>query len=232
MPGTALIAGHGPGFCEEFARQLAEEGYSIGLFARSEAYLEEFETELRNAGHSALAVPTDLTDRSQVRDGIATVREELGPVEVLAHTASTTTDIGGELDPDRFEKLWRLYTHSGLLCFRNVMEDLRETSGTALFFGAAPEIGDYAYKSAKTATRGLARSLANEYGPDGIHVAHVKVSGSILNPDVYERNETVDEENHIEPAAAAETCCHLVEQPARGRTFELDLHAANRTNAQ
>ncbi|MFB6299981.1 MAG: SDR family NAD(P)-dependent oxidoreductase [Halobacteriales archaeon] len=232
MSETALIAGHGPGFCEELAWELADAGYAIGLFARSEDYIDSFAATLRDDGHQAHAIPTDITDPEQVTEGVERLRDRFGPITVLAHTASTTTDIGGELDPDRFEQLWRLYTHSGLLCFREMKDDLQANNGTALFFGATPDIGDYAYKSAKRATRGLARSLATEYGPEGIHVAHVTIAGSILNPDVYDRVEEVNEPEHIDPAAAASTCRHLVEQGERGRTFDLDLHTAARTNVQ
>lgn len=229
MPGTAVIAGLGPGFCEEFAWKLAREGHSVGMFARSEDYLAEVEAALREAGHAAVGVPTDVTDPAAVTDGIDRVRTELGPVTVLAHMASTVTSPSDKpLDPDRFERLWRLYAYGGLLCFRETLEDLHD-GGTVLFFGAAETAGDFAFKSGKAATRGLARSLANTYGPEGIHVAHVIIDGRLLNPDVYEAEETVDEAEFIDPAAAAETCYHLITQPDRGRTFELDLHANTRT---
>jgi NAD(P)-dependent dehydrogenase (short-subunit alcohol dehydrogenase family) len=229
MAGTALVAGVGPGFCEELARKLARENHPVGLFGRSEDYLATFEAELRDAGHEALAVPTDVTDPDAVEAGVDRLREAFGPVEVLAHTASTvTTPSTEELDPDRFEKMWRLYAYGGLLCFRTALDDLRD-GGTAIFFGSRPDAGDFAFKSGKDATRGLARSLANEYGPQGVHVAHVVIDGSLLNPDVYERFGDVDEEEYIDPEAAAETCYDLVKQPDRARTFELDLHANERT---
>jgi NAD(P)-dependent dehydrogenase (short-subunit alcohol dehydrogenase family) len=125
--------------------------------------------------------------------------------------------------------MWQLYAFGGLLCFREALTDLRERDGTAIFFGASPLSGDVAFKSGKDATRGLARSLADEYGRDGIHVAYVVVDGYLLNPDVYEEKETVDKSEYIDPTAAAETCYHLVEQPSRGQTFELDIHATSRT---
>lgn len=230
MPETAVIAGFGPGFCEEFAWKLAREGHPVALFARSADYLTDVEAELREAGFEALAVPVDVTDQEAVAEGFDRVRREFGQIEVLAHMASTVTSGSeAELDPDRFEKMWRLYAYGGLLCFREVLSDMRDSGGTVLFFGGSPNAGDFAFKSGKDATRGLARSLADEYGSDGIHVAHVIIDGSLLNPDVYETEETVDEAAYIDPAAAAETCYHLVEQPARARTFELDLHANERT---
>jgi NAD(P)-dependent dehydrogenase (short-subunit alcohol dehydrogenase family) len=231
MPDTAVVAGVGPGFCESFARKLGRAGHPVALFGRSDDYLAEFAAELRADGHEALAVPTDVTDPGAVDEAFAEVREELGPVEVLAHTASTvTTPSGSVLDPDRFERMWRLYAYGGLLCAREALEDLEASGGTILFFGAAPESGDVAFKSGKDATRGLARSLADEYGPAGVHVAHVVIDGALLNPDVYETEGDVDERAYIDPDAAAETCYHLVDQPDRARTFELDLHATDRTS--
>ena len=230
MPGTALIAGVGPGFCESLAWKCAREGHPIGLFARSEAYLSELEREFRDEGFKADAVAVDLTDPEAVGEAFGAVRDRLGPIEVLAHTASTVT--GGsqeELDPDRLEQLWRLYCYSGLCCFRAVREDLLTTEGTTLFFGASVNAGDFAFKSGKDAMRGLARALAGEYGPKGIHIAHVIIDGGLLNPDVYEAETTVDEEAYIDPEAAAETCYRLIEQPATARTFELDLHAQDRS---
>jgi len=138
MPDTALVAGLGPGFCEAFARTLARENHPVGLFGRSEEYLESFATELREAGHDAVAVPTDVTDPEAVVAGVERVRDALGPVEVLAHTASTTTGSTGGLDPDRLEAMWRLYACGGLLCVDAVPDDLREIGGTALFFGPTP----------------------------------------------------------------------------------------------
>ena len=233
MAPTAIIAGLGPGFCEELAWKLAREGHPVGLFGRSEEYLADFEAELRDAGFEALSIPTDVTDPTDVTEGVDRIRDELGPVSVLAHTASTVTSASEkELDPDRFEKMWRLYAHGGLLCFRAVLSDLREHEGTVLFFGAAPDAGDFAFKSGKDATRGLARSLAAEYGPAGIHVAHVVIDGGLLNPDVYAGGSEVDEAQFIDPKAAADTCYHLIEQPARARTFELDLHANARVTSR
>jgi len=179
MPDTAIVAGLGPGFCERFAERLAAEGYSLGLFGRSEEYLESYAADLNEGGYDALAVPTDVTDPDQVAAGFARVREAL--------------------------------------------EDVRDSGGTVLFFGAAPETGDLAYRSGKDAVRGLARSLADTYGPEGVHVAHVVIAGGLRNPDVYEGPGDVDEEAYIDPEAAAETCLHLVRQDESARTFELDL---------
>lgn len=229
MTETAVLAGVGPGFCERLAERLARDGYAVALFGRSADYLDGLAADLRGDGHEALAVPTDVTDPDAVESAFETVRDELGPVGVLAHTASTVTSpSGGELDPERFESMWRLYAAGGLLCFREALADLRGTGGTALFFGADPTMGDVAFRSGKAATRGLARSLADEYGPDGVHVAHVVIAGPIRNPDVYEGDAEIDEDDYMDPAAVADSCSHLVAQPESAWTFELDLRPHTR----
>lgn len=227
---TAVLAGHGPGFCESFAYKLGASGYNVALIARSEDYLLEFATELNNAGCTAGAFPCDLTNPENAKETMQEINREFGSVSVLAHTASTVPQSEREeLDIDRFETLWQLYARAGLVCFKECLPDLRETEGTALFFGASRSAGDFAFKSAKDATRGLARSLANQYGPEGIHVTHVVINGMIRNPDVFERYDDLVETELIDPDGLAETCMGLVEQPARSRTFELDVHAAQAT---
>lgn len=215
----------GPGFGEEFAWKLAREGYQVGMFARSEDYLEEFASTLRNAGHDALAVPTDITDSEQVSAGFERVREEFGPVDVLSNQASDfNMESSSYLSPENFELAWRTYSYGALLCSREAVADMRETGGgTVLFCGASPGTGDYAYGSAKAATRGLARSMARELGPEGIHIAHILIAGGILNPDVREGTDDVDEEEYMDPEAVVETCWHLIQQDESAWTFELDL---------
>lgn len=229
MPEAAVIAGHGPGFCEELATDLAEAGYGVAMFARSEEYLESFGAELRADGHEAVAVPLDLTDPEAVSTGFDEVRDQLGPVEAVAHTASFHEESPGETDLDWFETNWRLYTQSVLTCFNEAVDDLREHDGTFLCFGAAPGIGDLAYESAKEGTKGLARALARKHQEEGIQVTHVVVAGSILNPDKYDRTDEVVENEHMDLAAIADTCLHLIEQPPRCRTFELDVHTFGRS---
>ena len=53
------------------------------------------------------------------------------------------------------------------------------TGATAGLRGAA---NFSAFASAKFALRGLAQSLAREYGPKGVHVAHVVLDGLIDEP--------------------------------------------------
>jgi short-subunit dehydrogenase len=91
MAETAILAGHGPGFCESFADRLGASEYDVALIARSDEYLTGFASELRNAGYSARVFPGDLTNPEEAKDILGEISRELGPVSVIAHTASTVT---------------------------------------------------------------------------------------------------------------------------------------------
>ncbi len=224
MSTTAVVAGVGPGFCERLGERLGDAGYDVALLGRSGDYLEDEAARLRADGIEARGIRTDITDREDVASTFSEIAAELGPVEVLALTASTvTSDDRSGTNPDRFEKMWRLYALGSLLCFREAEADLLETGGTVLFFGALESAGDAAFKAGKDAARGLARSLYDEYAPEGVHVAHVQIGGVMLNPDVIEREDDLDPATYLDPDDVAKTCLHVVDQDTRTQSFELDL---------
>jgi NADP-dependent 3-hydroxy acid dehydrogenase YdfG len=81
MSQTALIAGVGETIGEATARTLHDAGYDVGLFARSEPFIEDLAADL---GDGALAVPTDITDTDAVTAGVeqvldTVVRDSLPP---------------------------------------------------------------------------------------------------------------------------------------------------------
>ncbi|MFB6311798.1 MAG: SDR family NAD(P)-dependent oxidoreductase [Salinirussus sp.] len=229
MTSTAVIAGVGPGFCERLAERLGAEGYAVALLGRSGDYLADFAADLRDDGIEARGIETDITDEDSVADTFDEIAAELGSVEVLALTASTVTDDDwAGTNPDRFEHMWRLYAHGSLLCFNACEADLRETGGTVLFFGALEDAGDTAFRAGKDAARGLARSLYDEYAPEGIHVCHVQIAGIMLNPDVRERVDDLDPSEYLDPDEVARTCVQVIDQGDRTQTFELDLRPASR----
>jgi NAD(P)-dependent dehydrogenase (short-subunit alcohol dehydrogenase family) len=95
--------------------------------------------------------------------------------------------------------------------------------GTIIFTGASSSrrgrAGAAAFSSAKFAARGLAESMAREFGPQGVHVAHVVVDGGILPPD----RDVANPEEYLDPDAIADSYWHLVEQDESAWTLELDL---------
>ncbi len=225
MTRTAVIAGVGPGLGRSIAERFIEEGCQVGLFARSEEYLEGLSAEL---GENALAVPTDITDPAAVEAGFEAVRSAFGPVDVLVNHASGASWEGvREISPASFESAWRVSAYGGLLCSQAAIPDMLEgDGGTVIFTGATSAVrgrdGAVGFSAAKFAVRGMAESMARELGPEGIHVAHTVIDGGILPPEgVAETGRS--EAEFLDPDAIADSYWHLVTQDRSSWTLELDL---------
>ncbi len=229
MAQTAVIAGVGPGLGESIARKFSAEGCDVGLLARSGDYLAELAADLSTGDTRATAAPTDISDAEQVERAFATIRDELGPVDILVNHASGGAWQGiTDISIDAFEDAMLIGPFGGFLCSRQAVSDMLDSDGgTIIFTGATSAIrgrgGAVGFSAAKFAVRGLAESMARELGPRGIHVAHVVIDGQILTPDYREAKPDRAEETFLDPDAIAETYWHLVEQDRSAWTLELDL---------
>ena len=79
-----------------------------------------------------------------------------------------------------------------------------------------------AFASAKAGLRSLTQSLAREYGPKGVHVAHVVLDG-ILDTAASRALHSRPPETMMALADVAQAYLTLAEQPRSAWTFEMDL---------
>jgi len=222
MARTAVVAGVGPGLGASVARTFHEEGCAVALLARSPEYVEELAADL---GDRAVAVTCDVADEAAVTDAFETVRDELGPVDVLVQNASAASWDGLlECTTEDFDRALDVGARGAYFCSREAVADMLDgDGGTVIFTGATTSVrgreGAVGFSAAKFAARGLAESMARELGPEGIHVAHAVLDGGIRPPD----REVEDPEEYLDPDAIAESYWHLVEQDRSAWTLELDL---------
>jgi NAD(P)-dependent dehydrogenase (short-subunit alcohol dehydrogenase family) len=80
-----------------------------------------------------------------------------------------------------------------------------------------------ALATGKFGLRALAQSMAREFWPQGIHVAHVIIDGQINTPRVRERFPDREEHTMLSPDAIAETYWRLHTQDPTAWTLETDL---------
>ena len=231
MPPTAVIAGVGPGLGASLARTFAREGCSVALFARSTDYIADLAADLPEPGEG-LAVTCDLADPEQVREGFDAVRDAFGPVDVLVNHASAAT-WEGLMDTSLadFERAWEVNCRGAFVASREAVGDMLETGGgTVIFTGATSAVrslgGTIGFTAAKFAARGMAMDMAQEFGPEGVHVAHVVIDGQIDGTGVRERYPERDAETFLDPDELAETYWHLVEQDDPS-TQPFEVHVTN-----
>ncbi|MEF8871429.1 MAG: SDR family NAD(P)-dependent oxidoreductase [Haloarculaceae archaeon] len=231
MTRTAVVAGVGPGLGESLARKFANEGCQVALFARSADYIQELADDLPEPGEG-VAIQTDLTDVEQIRDGFAEVRDAFGSVDVLVNHASAASWSGlRDTDVEEFERAWAVNGRGAFVCSQEAVDDMLETgSGTIVFTGATSSVrslgGTIGFTAAKFAARGMAMDMAQEFGPEGVHVAHVVIDGQIDGPSAREMAPDRADETFLDPEKLAETYWHLVEQDDVS-TQPFEIHITN-----
>ena len=229
---VAAVLGVGPGLGAAVARRFAREGFAVGLMARGEERLTAAREEVEGLGGTALAITADATDTASVASAFDRVREELGAPEVFVYNAGAF-QMGGilELSPEQFDDCFRANCSGALYGAQQVLPAMVERGrGTVILTGATAALRGSARFAAlatgKFGLRALAQSMAREFGPQGIHVAHVIIDGQINTPRLREDQPEREESTTLSPEAIAETYWQLHAQDPTAWTLELDLRPA------
>jgi NAD(P)-dependent dehydrogenase (short-subunit alcohol dehydrogenase family) len=233
MPDTnskrvAVVVGVGAGLGAALARRFAES-YRVALIARKREYLDGLAAEIKGRGGDALAVPANVTGTDEVEKAFASIRRELGAVDVLLYNAAMRP-FGRlmETKPSTFENTWRVNAFGAFLCSQQIVPAMIEAGrGTIIFTGATAGVKPFAtsaaFGPAKFAMRGLAQVMARDLGPKGVHVAYVNVDGPIDMPFIRQMRPDAKEDDLLKPAAIAETYWHVAHQDRSAWTQEIDV---------
>ena len=225
---VAFLTGAGPGLGASLVRRFAKE-YAVAVNARNESFVKSLGDEIRASGGTALEVPGDIGDRDQVAGMFRSIRERLGPPDVLLYNAgSGAFGTITEITPEQFEASWRVNAFGAFLCAAECTPDMISRGrGVMLFTGATAGVKagsrSVAFGPAKFAMRGLAQSLARDLGPKGIHVAWINVDGSIDIPGARGLKPSLQDGDFLKPDAVAETYWHLAHQDRSAWTMELEV---------
>jgi NAD(P)-dependent dehydrogenase (short-subunit alcohol dehydrogenase family) len=226
---VAAILGVGPGLGSAIARRFAAEGFAVALMARREESVAPVHKEIEDGGGTALSVAADATDHPSVEAAFGRMRDGIGDPEVLVYNAGAFR-MGGilEVPPEEFDGCFRANCAGAFYAARQVLPAMVEAGrGTVLLTGATASLRGSARFSAlavgKFGLRALAQSMAREFGPQGVHVAHVIVDGQIDTPRVRGMSPGREEHTMLSPDAIAETYWQIHSQDQTAWTLELDL---------
>jgi NAD(P)-dependent dehydrogenase (short-subunit alcohol dehydrogenase family) len=229
---VAAVLGVGPGLGTAIAGRFAREGYAVGLMARNEESVAAAIEEIEGVRGEALALSADATDATSVTGAFDEVRRSLGDPEVFVYNAGAFR-MGGilELTPEDFDRCWKANCAGAFYAAQSVLPAMLESgSGTVILTGATAALRGSARFSAlavgKFGLRALAQSMAREFGPQGIHVAHVVIDGQINTQRVREMSSEREEHTMLSTDAIAETYWKLHTQDPTAWTLELDLRPA------
>ncbi|HAA27928.1 MAG TPA: short-chain dehydrogenase [Cyanobacteria bacterium UBA8553] len=226
---VAVVLGVGPGLGSAIARRFASEGFALGLMARTLEKLTPTQQAIENSGGQALSISVDATDPTSVADAFDQVRSQLGNPEVFIYNAGAFK-MGGilEISPQQFEESWKTNCLGAFLGAQQVLPAMVEQGrGTILLTGATAGLRGGARFSCmavgKFGLRALGQTLAREFGPQGIHVAHIIIDGQIDTERVRAMSPNREQHSLLAPDAIAQTYWHLYQQDAKAWTQEIDL---------
>jgi NAD(P)-dependent dehydrogenase (short-subunit alcohol dehydrogenase family) len=232
---SAVIVGVGPprGLGAAIARRFAREGFRVTILGRSADKLQAALQELEQSGATAEAVVGDVTDEALIQRVVATADRADAPLEAAIFNA------GGNwpqsflnMDEAFLTEMWRTNALAGFFFAKAALQAmLPRQRGSLLFTGATASLRGRAnfggFASAKAALRALAQSAAREFGPQGIHVAHVVVEGAIdgdrINTFLPCLKDQRGADGLLDPDAIADAFWALHQQQRSAWTHELDV---------
>lgn len=200
---VAIVTGAGQGVGEGIARRLAEEGATVVVAARRRSTGEPVAAAIVAAGGRAACIATDVTDRASVVGCVRETVDRFGGLHVMVHNAFSGA-VGHRLEDTDFDRHWVLMSRTGawgsFYCAQAAGPHLRAAGATGrLIFVTSPSgIEGSAniplYSPVKAAQRAMAKSLAREWGPDGVTVNCVApVAGSPALLSAFDRNPALRE---------------------------------------
>jgi 2-hydroxycyclohexanecarboxyl-CoA dehydrogenase len=160
---TAVVTGGGSGIGQAVAQRLRADGLHVAVIDL-------------NPSDAEFAYTADVTDRTAVDDALTAIRAQLGPVTVLVNAAGLEkfkrfTDITF----DDWQRVIDVNLNGVFHCVQAVLPDMIEAGwgrivniSSSSTHSGQPFMSPYV--AAKSAVNGLTKSLALEYGPNGITV--------------------------------------------------------------
>ena len=125
-----------------------------------------------------------------------------------------------------FDSAWAVGGRGTFVCSQEAVGDMRETGGgTVLFTGATSAVRSLG-GTIGFAARGMAMDMTQEFGPEGVLVAHVAIDRQISGPDAPADHPDRESDTFLDPDRMAETYWHLVEQDGPS-TQPFEVHITN-----
>ena len=224
----ALIVGIADGLGTALATAFADAGYDVIGLARSDRVAQDVTDAVSHHGRSYAHLVGDVTDADTLAAALRPHAEDVSIAVYNAHELLIRPF--AETATEDFERVWRVNCYGAMALARTVVGPMsRHGSGTLIFTGATASIkggGRFAaFASGKFALRGLAQSLAREYGPKGVHVCHTIIDGLIDETQTEARFGVANagEDTRMAPDAIARLYLELTNQPRSAWTHEVDL---------
>lgn len=162
---VAVVTGASSGIGRALVKALAAQGCKVGAIARRRELLDELADEVRRTGGTIALASADVADRTQTLAAFASLRETLGPVELLIANAGVGKPTTLEpFDVEAIERIYRVNVFGVLYSIEAVLPEMlsRGRGGLAVVSSVAAYKGipgSQAYTSTKAAINNFLEGL-------------------------------------------------------------------------
>ncbi len=153
-------------------------GYSplAAFFSQTDGvYTKSTAEDIRLSGRRSMALRMDVTSPDEIRDVIARVKDELGPVDILVNNAVIMDNFGliEKQRPDLWERDLKVNLTGAFNCIQAVWPDMKERQwgrivNISSFVAIMGAFAQPSYGASKAGLLGLTRSMALEGARSGI----------------------------------------------------------------
>ena len=173
----AFVTGASRGIGQVIAVAFAEAGADVAIVARSADGLAETASDIEAVGRKAVVIPADVTSDEEVGAAVGTAIDQLGYVDIVVNNAGGSNFMVEfrDLRLSGWDKLIQLNLTSSVYVCRAFAGHLLERGEGSVInvasvagVASAPMIAPYG--AAKAAVISLSKTLAVEWGAQGIRV--------------------------------------------------------------
>ena len=210
----AIVTGSSSGIGKAIALTFAEEGACVVVAARRQHLCEQTVKQIREKGGEAMAIPTDVTDESQVERLITETVKRYGRLDLLVNNAG----IGGggpieNTSTETFDLVLNTNLRGTFFCCRAGFRQMKQHGGGTIInmssvAGVQAWAGTGTYSASKHGIMALTRSLADEGRPYKIKVGAI-CPGGVADELVDASPEEILRSQKISPYDIAATAVYL-----------------------
>jgi len=174
---VAIVTGSSRGIGRAIAEGFAEAGARVVISSRNQERCDETVAAIRSKGGEAIAVTARISDHAQLDNLVARTREQWGHIDILVCNAAINPHYGSleDLTDQVFERMMTNNVLSNLWLSKLVVPDMKaKRDGSIIFISSIGGLKSSTviamYGVTKAADIALCRSLAAEWGPQGVRV--------------------------------------------------------------
>jgi len=212
---VAIVTGSGAGIGAECVRLLALHGARVAVVDINLDMAQDVASTIEAAGGQAMAVRADVTSEDEIRAMVAAVVGRFGRIDVLHNNAAALDTPQRHADRDvcnvdiaAWDRAMNVNVRGAMLCCKHVIPVMLKNGGGSIIhsssgFGLLGDVTLTAYAASKAALMQLSRSVAAQYGKQGVRSNAIMI-GFVINDhaqkSVPQEVKDILLEQHLTPA--------------------------------